>query len=221
MTLERLGGPALAFLIAWSCALAAVSFPGTARARRLVPVSGALLVGTAAFGLIPELGREIGWPPTLALVAAGYGGLTLLDKLGYPVCPSCSHGAGFAAALLFATGLHAFVDGWGMAAVGGTGSASAVLGLAILLHKLPEGLALGTMLRAAEGRSLRAALLAGCAELPTVVGGALGARVPPGQWLYGPLALAGGTFLFLGIHAMEGWRGTREHPVRENRDSTE
>ena len=111
----------LAFLIAWSCSVAAIWSTGSARARRLVPVSGALLAGTAVFGLVPELAREIGWPVTLGLVAAAYAGLTILDKQGYPVCPSCSHGEGFAFALIVATGLHAFVDGWGMAAVGAGG----------------------------------------------------------------------------------------------------
>ncbi len=177
----------------------AIWFPGRVAARRLVPVSGALLLGTALFGLIPELAGEIGWPITLAFVATGFGLLTLLDKLGYPVCPSCSHGEGFAVALMLATAVHAFVDGWGL-------SASTTLGPAILFHKLPEGLALGGMLRAAEGRTGRAVAFAAGAEISTVVGGFVGSRVPQGPWLYWPLALAGGTFLFLGVHAMERMR---------------
>ena len=207
----------LAFLIAWSCSVAAIWSTGSARARRLVPVSGALLAGTAVFGLVPELAREIGWPVTLGLVAAAYAGLTILDKQGYPVCPSCSHGEGFAFALIVATGLHAFVDGWGMAAVGTGGKASSALWIAILLHKLPEGLALGTILRIGLGRSVKALMLAACAEVPTILGGAIGSRVPEGPWLYWPLALAGGTFLFLGIHAL-GIPAIER--VRENGSST-
>ena len=89
-----------------------------------------------------------------------------------------------------------------MAAVGAGGTASPALWIAILLHKFPEGLALGTILRIGLGRTPKAVLLAACAELPTVLGGGIGSRVPQGPWLYWPLALAGGTFLFLGIHAL-------------------
>ena len=176
-------------------------------------------MGTVFFGLIPELGTQIGWLLTVVLVAAGFGLLVLLDRSGISGCPSCSESEGFAVALLVATGLHALVDGWALSVsgtAGSPGSSSVSLSIAILLHKVPEGLALGTILRAGlpgqpPMRKSIQILCAFVAEFPTLAGGLLGSHTPPGPWLYGPLALAGGTFLFLGFHAMRG--------VRENSSS--
>lgn len=162
-----------------------------AGSRLLVPLSGAVLVLVTMFGLLPELRLEIGWPSTLLLAAAGFLTLLLLDKMGLAVCPSCQHGTGTGRWLAFAVGVHAFVDGWAMAAAG-----SASLTGAMLLHKIPEGLAVGGMTRSL-------AMLA-AAESMTVAGGMLGLWSPPGALVAYPLAVASGTFLFLGIHAVVG-----------------
>ena len=169
-----------------------------------MPISGVLLAGVALFGLIPELGEAIGWLPTLALAAFGYGFLTFLDHRGYPVCPSCSHGEKFTTSLVTATAFHAFVDGWGMAATARDARVGLAIATAILIHKIPEGLALGTMLRISTSGSGRAALLLIVAELPTIAGGITGLNGTPGLWVNYPLAVASGTFLYLGIHATSG-----------------
>ena len=79
--------------------------------------------------------------------------------------------------------------------------------VAILLHKIPEGLALGTILRASVGGARTAIAWCAAAELATVVGGAVGLWLAPASWINYPLAIAGGTFLFLGIHAVHSdWR---------------
>lgn len=198
--------PLAAALLAIVCAVAGVALAQGRRARILVPVSGALLAGVAVFGLIPELVREIGWLAGLGLVAVGFGLLTVLDRMGYPVCPSCQHGEKFAGSLVLATAVHAFVDGWGMVAVGNHGAVPAAIAMAILIHKIPEGLALGAMLRAAAPDT--AVLLAILAEVTTLAGGAAGLVAMPGNWVNYPLALAAGTFLFLGLHAF----GSRPAP---------
>jgi zinc transporter ZupT len=166
-----------------------------------VPVSGALLAGVAVLGLIPELGVAIGWVRTLVLAGGGYALLAWLDHRGYPVCPSCSHGEKFTTSLVVATAVHAFVDGWGMAATEAEARVGVAIGVAIFLHKIPEGLALGTMLRVSTARTGTAALLLVLAELPTVAGGFTGLHGTPGIWVNYPLAVASGTFLFLGLHA--------------------
>ncbi len=171
-----------------------------------MPVSGVLLAGVALFGLIPELGEAVGWLPTLGLAAAGYGFLTFLDHRGYPVCPSCSHGEKFTASLVTATAFHAFVDGWGMAATARDGRVGVAIATAILIHKIPEGLALGTMLRVSTSGAGMALLLLIVAEVPTIAGGITGLNGTPGLWVNYPLAVASGTFLFLGIHAASGMR---------------
>jgi zinc transporter ZupT len=80
----------------------------------------------------------------------------------------------------------------------------------VTLHKLPEGIALGIMLRAAV--SSRFAALAWCAaaEGTTLLGAVLELALSDRlgvHWVAYPLALAGGSFLFLGFHAVHGeWR---------------
>jgi len=197
----------LAAALAIGCAVAGILASGGRRARILVPVSGALLAAVALFALLPETAADFGWPIALIIATAGYALLHILDRMGLPVCPSCSHDRDFSTALVAATAIHAFVDGWGMMAVGDSSTtrfSTAVLGV-LLLHKIPEGLALGAILRTSAGKPARAAGLAVLAEAPTLMGGALGLFGAEANWLGYPLALAGGAYLFLGLHAVKAW----------------
>jgi len=191
----------------------------------LVPLGGGLLIGVAVFGLIPELVSDVGMALGFALVASGYLLLHLLDRYAFSVCPSCAHDHkhegcheelhGFAAPLLTATGIHAFVDGWGLVAVNRVShspGATTAFAAALLLHKIPEGLALGTILRASVERASYAFALCVVIELATIVGGAIGLWLTPAAWVNYPLAVAGGTFLFLGVHAVDSDR--RRHGTR-------
>lgn len=205
--------PILAALVAiLSAALGVLLLRERKAARFLIPLSGGLLAGVAVFGLIPELTAQMGWATGLSLVALGYGLLMGLDRFVYSVCPSCAHDHdhdgcattlhGFAAPLLIATSLHAFIDGWGLVTVQ---TAVPAFAAALFLHKIPEGLALGTILRASLGRgatALLAIVLCALAELATVLGGVAGLWHTPAAWVGYPLAVAGGTFLFLGVHAV-------------------
>jgi zinc transporter ZupT len=197
--------------LALACAIVGARLEaGAPRGRILVPVSGALLVAVAIFGVGPEVVRGAGWVATIALAAAAYIGLSMLDLHGHPVCPSCSHGESFAASLTIATGLHAFLDGWGLSVIRSASSGvtpNALLG-AILLHKIPEGLMLGAMLRASMPSLANALALAAAAELMTIAGSFLGVWAAPAAWVNYPLAVALGMFLFLGTHAL---RGERHH----------
>jgi zinc transporter ZupT len=203
-----LGAPILAAGVAIAAAYGGTFVTGRVRATRLlVPLSGCILVAVAVFGLIPELIGQIGWMKALLLVAGGYGALTLLDRLALPVCPSCDQKGlhALAAPLIGATALHAFVDGWGLVAVQfATPRAGNAVMAAILLHKIPEGLALGTILRAAFGGAGTALAWCAVAELATVAGGFVGQWLTAADWVSYPLAFAAGTFLFLGVHALWG-----------------
>lgn len=190
--------------------------------RKIVPFSGGLLIGVALFGVLPDLAAHYGWIVGVAMLAAGVAALALFGRYVYPVCPSCSHTHdhdgcarvlhGFAGPLIAVACLHAFLDGLGISAAqheeaGGFG---AVLVFGVILHKVPEGVALGIMLRASV--SSRAAAFAWCvlAEGATLAGGvfesAVTARTGAG-WVMGALALAGGSFIYLGFHAVHGeWR---------------
>jgi zinc transporter ZupT len=221
--------PILATLVAIVSAAAGVALLGTGRhTRMLIPLSGGLLIGVAAFGLIPEMVLDIGWLPGLTLVAFGYAMLKALDRFAFSVCPSCAHDHhqhescaeplhGFAGPLLAATTIHAFIDGWGLVAVEAgtrTPGAGTAFAMALLLHKIPEGLALGTILRASVDSAWSAFALCAAVELSTVAGGATGLWLTPANWVSYPLAIAGGTFLFLGVHAVHSdWKRRGARPA--------
>jgi zinc transporter ZupT len=191
-------------------------------ARLVIPFGGGVLLGVAAFGLAPELSLEIGWVWTLALFVAGYVLLLAIDRLVYPVCPTCSHDHdhtacqtalhGFAGPLVITAAIHSFFDGWSITAAqwGATEGVRVGMPLAVAAHKIPEGIALGALLLAAVGS--RASALGWClgAEAVTVVGAWAGLGIAPrlgSHWIGYPLALAAGCFLYLGFHAVhEDWR---------------
>jgi zinc transporter ZupT len=192
------------------------------RVQMMVPFSAGVLLGVALFGLLPELAAQAGWVASGILFAAGYGLLIVINRFAYPVCPTCAHDHdhtscstelhGFAAPLVAGAALHAFLDGWAIAAV----QSAAPLGLrvavplAVTLHKLPEGIALGGILRASM-RS-RGAAMAWCAlaEGATLLGGVLGLAMSPhlgAQWILYPLGITAGWLFYLGHHAVhEEWK---------------
>ena len=192
------------------------------KARVVLPFSAGVLLGVAVFGLVPELAAEMGWATSLLLFAAGYGLLILINRFAYPVCPTCAHDHdhnacstalhGFAGPLIAAAALHSFLDGWSVATVQLTvplGLRVAVP-LAVALHKVPEGIALGGILRAAV-RS-RGAALVWCivAEGATLIGGVVGLTLAPHlgtNWILYPLGVTAGWLFYLGSHAVhEEWK---------------
>lgn len=186
-------------------------------ARKLVPFSGGVLVGVAVFWILPEMAEFFSWPLALAWIGGGSMLLALVDRYVYPVCPACSpvhdhdHCStrlhGFAMPLLAAAALHSALDGW--SAVSGQefpGFGSA-LAIGIAAHKIPEGLALGIISRSAL--SSRAAALGWCslAQSATLVGAGMAIMFAPylgSQGLHILLAIAAGSFLYLGGHAVHG-----------------
>jgi len=205
-----MAGPVVAALLAIVCGVVSIVLAAGGRRVLLVKISGALLICVALFGLLPELVREAGWLRTLPMAAFGFGLLMVLDHRGYSVCPSCSHGEKFAGSLVAATAVHAFVDGWGLVAARGRGGASSAIVLAILIHKAPEGVALGAMLRASARGVTMAVGLCLIAELPTIAGGAAGLWYTPPGWIEYLLSGVAGVFLFLGIHAIRPGMGLGE-----------
>lgn len=208
---------ALLFVVLASAA-AGIWFGGRPGASiRFVPLSGGVLVGVSLFWVLPEIAERFGWAGAAAAMAAGAGLLLAVDRFLYPVCPACSHTHdhdacqmrlhGFAAPLVLTVWIHSFLDGVGVAAAQAT--ADGVMGQAVFwgmaLHKVPEGLAIGVMLRASV-RSWAAALAwSVAAQAPMVAGGLMEAWLAPGLGAPGTvllLALAGGSFLFLGAHAV-------------------
>jgi zinc transporter ZupT len=215
--------PILATLAAIVGAILGLSLTGLhGNTRIVVSFSGGLLLGVAVFGLVPELIDQISWAPTAALFTAGYLVLMAIDRNLYPVCPSCSHDHnhdacstelhGFAAPLILATAFHAFLDGWSIATsqFAGTAGLGLTLPSALALHKIPEGIALGAILRASVRTRLAAFGWCLLTESATLLGAASGLVMAPKlgvRWLHYPLAIAGGCFFYLGFHAVHAeWR---------------
>jgi zinc transporter ZupT len=218
-----LAAPALATAVGLAGAALGLWLTGMRRrARMVVPVSAGVLLGVALFGLLPELAGELGAASGVALFAAGYGVLFAVNRWAYPVCPTCAHDHdhdhcttelhGFAGPLIAAAAVHSFLDGWSI----GTVQLAAPLGLrvavplAVGLHKLPEGIALGAILRAAVKTRRAAAAWCALAEGTTLAGGAAGLALAPhlgSQWILYPLGVTAGWLFFLGYHAVhEEWK---------------
>jgi zinc transporter ZupT len=221
---------AWAALAAIAGALAGLRLAGLRRgARGVAPFSGGVLLGVSLFAVLPELAREIGWGLGVALFAAGYGVLFAVNRTVYPVCPACSHDHdhdgcasalhGFAAPLAAAAAVHSLLDGWSIAtAEWGTADLRLAVPLSVALHKVPEGVALGAILRASMAS--RPMVFIACVSVESVtVFGALAEEWAAARlgsaWIWYPMALAGGFFCFLGFHAVHGeWRRRgRPQPV--------
>ena len=215
--------PALAALVGCIGAALGVWMTGMrSRIAAVLPFSAGVLIGVALFGLLPELAQDSSWFLTLGLCATGYGLLLLINRYAYPICPTCSHNHnhdscgtelhGFAAPLIIAAALHSFLDGWSIAVV----QHAAPLGLrvavpvAIALHKVPEGIALGGVMRASVPSRTVALLWCVLAEGSTLAGGALALGLAPhlgSMWTIYPLGLTAGWLVYLGYHAVhEEWK---------------
>jgi zinc transporter ZupT len=189
---------------------------------RIAAAGGGLLFGISLFWMLPEMAEHSGWLTGFIALFAGVGVLWGIDHFLYPICPSCSHSHdhqhcaapplhGFAGPLLIATGIHSLLDGWGiqMLANGGIVGVAAPLGLA--LHKIPEGLAVGLIARESMNSTRKAFWACTAAESLTLLGAWIepqadraGALRFGSLWITGVLAVIGGSFLFLGFHAVDG-----------------
>jgi ZIP family zinc transporter len=176
--------------------------------------AGAFLA-VALFHLLPEAASRTGWPITLAAGGAGWVLSLLLAKWAGGFCPACQdphvatandrvaveHATSlvFGLPLLIVIGFHSSLDG--LALVGGAqGSEAAdLLTLAVLIHKLPEGMAVAAICRS-EGKSPAASLgITALIEAATFVGLAFGVLVGHGGGLLlgVTLGMVAGSFIYL------------------------
>jgi zinc transporter ZupT len=179
------------------------------------------LLGVAIFWVFPEMAEFFGWTGAFLWIGAGCMLLALVDRYLYPVCPACSPAHdhshcstrlhGFALPLLIAASVHSLLDGW-TASAAGSGSSNGIgeqFGLSLLAalaaHKIPEGLALGVIARASLKSPGYAMLWCSISQLAMLVGAGMESWFALGsEGLHIALALAGGSFLYLGWHAVHG-----------------
>jgi zinc transporter ZupT len=218
---------ALAFVLAvGGGALGASLACSHRRLCALISLGAGTLLGVTVFGILPESFEALRWWQLLVALGSGYGVFFLITKYISHVCPACAashfdeatthHFSEIAAAMMIALAIHCTVDGLAIAAgqeayetqhtpAGQIVGVSVVL--AICVHKIPEGLALGALLLGAGFSRRRALLCVVAVEATTLAGGVIGRLLlPEGSdvWLAAVLAHAGGGFLFLAAHAVLG-----------------
>jgi hypothetical protein len=195
-------------------------------ARKVIPLSGFVLAFISLFWVLPELAHEFGWAPGAALMTSGFLILFLIDRYVSPVCPTCSHTHdhascstslhGFATPLIAAAMLHSLFDGWALVAGGesGIGELGRAISAGVILHKLPEAVSFGVIVKAAIPSRNRAYAWVTVTPAAMFLGGML-AMATAGhtsiRFISILLAMAGGTFLCLGFHAIHGEWKRRMH----------
>jgi len=213
---------------AWTQALAPASVPVAAamlggvvgatsagRHRRLTAVlvqfAAGAFAGLALFHLLPESAAGIGWLAAIAAAVAGFGACALLARWAGGFCPACDATHQHAAPvrlglpLLIVVAIHSGLDGLPLADAVRHSNSMALVSLAILAHKVPEGLAVAALCRSA-GRSVAAALaLTAAVEACTFAGMAIGMElgVSGGPLLGLCLAAVAGSFLYLAAITFE------------------
>lgn len=151
--------------------------------------------------LIPHVMEELG-PIALGVVAAGYGGLWLIDRRQHEL------GDRVGMAVLIPTlAAHAIADGAGLgiafAASREQGAAGMLIGLAIVVHRMPEGLLIATRFVPVVGWTrtlLWLAFLAGATVVGALAGDALLTLVPDALF-DGIVAVGLGAMLRMVVHA--------------------
>jgi zinc transporter ZupT len=200
---------------------------GTSHKRlcALISLGAGTLLGVTLFAILPETFQALrGWQLLLAL-ASGYVVFAVVSKYIFHVCPACAAShfdeatthrfSEIASAMMLALAIHCTVDGLAMSAGNEADGASSASGrivvfsiiLAVCVHKIPEGLALGALLRGAGLATKGIILRVLAVEATTLLGGVIGWLFFPQAssfWIAVALAHAGGGFIFLATHAVIG-----------------
>jgi zinc transporter ZupT len=168
---------------------------------------GGLLFGIALFWVLPEIAKTASWVVAAALAIAACALIGAIDTLLMHTGHSPRSGA--IGPLLAATAVHCFLDGWSVRALGGRPLTDVAVAIGLALHKLPEGFALGWVLRRALPPARRAVLVGSVVESLTVVAAfiepkanATGAESMGAWWTASVLAVISGSFLYLGFHVV-------------------
>ncbi len=199
--------------------------PSHKRLCAMISLAAGTLLGVTLFGILPESWEQTRWWELLLAVASGYLVFAVISRYVHHVCPACAAShfdeeathrfSEFATVLVIALAVHSTSDGVALAAGHEARAAgeSTVHGLdwslllAVCVHKIPEGLALGALLLGAGiGRGGVLGWVA-AVEATTVLGGVLGLLFLGGVplfWISLVLAHVGGGFLYLATHAVLG-----------------
>ena len=186
----------------------------------LISFAAGTLLGVTIFAILPEsFGACPSWAVLLALIT-GYALFFLISKHVHHVCPACAashfdadatrHFSEIATALIVALAIHSTTDGLVLGIQGeapATGAAKWSLFSALCIHKVPEGLALGSLLIGAGLKRVAAVGWVAAVESTTLLGGVIGYFFLNNismLWLGLIMAHVGGGFIYLATHAVIG-----------------
>jgi len=191
----------------------------------LISLGAGTLLGVTVFAILPESLAVLHWWGVAGAMGSGYAVFFIVSKYLYHVCPACAAShfdeatthrfAEFAAAMMLALAIHCVADGLALAA-GHQAEVTHALGghvldfsliVAVCVHKVPEGLALGALLLGAGFNRAQTMIRVAAVESTTILGGIVGwiffRQVSP-FWLDAAVAHVGGGFIFLAVHAVLG-----------------
>jgi hypothetical protein len=173
----------------------------------LAAAGGLLLFAVAFIWVVPEIAEVWNWPRALVGVTMVAVSLAFVDSLLIRLGHSPRHGV--MAPLLVATAIHSLLDGWSIRALAAQPVPVALVPIGLGLHKIPEGFALGWVLRRSVQSHGRAIAFGAMAELFTLLGALLQPaadrsgleRFGP-SWTAAVLCVIAGAFVFLSCHAL-------------------
>src|SRR5438034_9210177 len=186
----------------------------------LISFAAGTLLGVTIFAILPESFGACSWWAVFLALASGYALFFFISKHVHHVCPACAashfdadatrHFSEIATALIVALAIHSTTDGLVLGIQGETPSIDATkwsLFSALCIHKVPEGLALGSLLIGAGFRRAAAFGWVATVEATTLLGGAIGMFWLTNIsifWLGLIMAHVAGGFLYLATHAVVG-----------------
>ena len=189
---------------------------GTKRVHpKFASVTSGIFCGVALVWMLPEMGQISGWPYAWVAVGGCLGLLFLVDRFVCPVCPCCTHvhphslghetSSRLLLPLVAGICLHNFLDGWSTQLASATAGR---LGIGLLtgnlVHKGPESVVFGLLLRSGTGDSRKAVWLSAFASVFLAAGSAAqayAASFHSGGLFMVSLSLAAAGFLFIGVHS--------------------
>src|SRR5213595_3662508 len=186
----------------------------------LISFAAGTLLGVTIFAILPESLGACSWWAVFLAFATGYTLFFLISKHVHHVCPACAashfdadatrHFSEIASALIVALAIHSTTDGLVLGIQYEAPTMDATkwsLFSALCIHKVPEGLALGSLLIGAVLRRSTALGWVAAVEATTLLGGAIGMFWLGNAstfWLGLIMAHVGGGFLYLATHAVVG-----------------
>jgi zinc transporter ZupT len=163
----------------------------------LISFAAGTLLGVTLFAILPESLAGVTWWAVALAAATGYGLFYVISKYVHHICPACAAS-------------HSTTDGLalGIQQEASAGEATTwSLFSALCIHKVPEGLALGSLLIGAGLHRSAALGWVAAVEATTLLGGVIGifflANIST-FWLGLIMAHVGGGFFYLAAHAVLG-----------------